>query len=120
VAVAAGCSRDFPEKVSQTIKRPGGDVIAIVTDTEGPATVSDGNRIYLALSKSPDDRWEVLRYDKGVPPEVTWADATHLAIKVQCAQIYRYTNFADVWPNGREKEFERITVLLENHGLCPR
>jgi hypothetical protein len=99
--LAGGCgSRGdvIKGEVQQKIARPGGGAVAVVTLAEGGATVSNAYHVYLQNPANPDQTADVLHYDKGPAPVVSWAGTKGLLLKVDCGQIYNFTNFAFFWP----------------------
>jgi len=109
----------FAGEIVQKVPRPGGDVVAVITRTAGNATVAFGYVVYLSAPQSRRPPTEVLRFDKGAPPEISWLRHDALLLKVPCAQIFHFSNFAYVWPKpNNDDDFERIVVALENHGVC--
>ncbi len=120
--LAGGCGpRHEPlvGEVKQKLARPAGDAVGVITLAEGGATVSDAYHVYLENPANPDQTSEVLRYDKGMPPTIFWNGDGSLKIRVDCGQIYNFTNFVFFWPSGKPDHFERIGIFLETRGVCP-
>jgi hypothetical protein len=101
-------------KVLSRVISPDGHAIAIITLTEGPATVSDGYRVYVSGTSSDRLIAEVLRMDKGNTPRVVWSNAG-LRIEAKCGQIYHFSNFAVIETTAG---VQKLPLHLENDGLC--
>ena len=57
--------------------------------------------------------------EKAAPLHMIWIDSTGLRLEVECGQIHRFSNFADVWSGKDQAHAEQIVVMLENNGVCP-
>ena len=102
-------------------KNSRGDLLAIVTRTEGGdlgATVGFGYRVYIRQSDPKDPPVEVLREDKSEPPRVSWSGNRMLQIALPCGQVFDFTNFAVI--KSDQGEFEKVSIKLDNDGLCSR
>jgi hypothetical protein len=105
--------------IVEKIERPGGGVAAIITRVaDGGATVATAYHVYIQKSQDPAQAAEVLFFDKGDQPKLSWVDPTGVLLTVPCGQIHNFSNFADVWSGSDSGHFEQIVVMLDNHGVC--
>ena len=110
-----GMKGDIVEK----IERPGGGVAAVSTREATDAKTPPRYHVYLQKSQDPAQAVEVLDMEKAAPLHMAWVDATGLRLEVECGQIHRFSNFANVWSGKDEAHAEQIVVMLENSGVCP-
>jgi len=105
--------------IAEKIERPGGGVAAITTREAGDAKTPVRFHVYIQKSQDPAQAVEVLDMDKSAPPQLTWIDGNGLKLDIECGQIRRFSNFADVWSGSDQAHSEQIVVLLDNRGVCP-
>jgi hypothetical protein len=123
-ALLASCGRNSSDNaikgdIVEKIERPGGGVAAISTRvSDGGATVSTVYHVYLQKTQNPAQAVEVLDFDKGDPPKLSWVDSTGLLLTVPCGQIHHFSNFADVWSGNDSTHYDQIVVMLDNRGVC--
>lgn len=111
VASCGPSNKPEGEEVSRSAQ-PRGRAVAIITKIDGGVTVSMGYRVY--IQGTDGILSEVLRMDRGDAPRLAWS-ANTLKISAMCGQIYAFKNFAVV---DLVADPTKVSVLLENQGLC--
>jgi hypothetical protein len=98
-----------------TVDRADAKASAIVEKVEGDATVSTVHLVSILGKSNGEKPVEVLKMDKGDAPQVVWLEDGSLSIAVPCGQIYSFKNFTVL---QSENSFEKVSVRLQNDGLC--
>lgn len=104
-----------------------GDVVSTVSDPENVVTVSVTRaghgatvpwvyRVYVQPTTA-DRGHELLRADKVQALDVAWLRPDTLRVSMKCGRIFQFQNFFDVMADDGTLK-KRITVQLENGGLC--
>ena len=105
--------------IVEKIERPGGGVAAISTRETSDAKTPSRYHVYVQKSQDPAQAVEVLDMERSAPLHLSWIDPTGLRLEVECGQIQRFSNYANVWSGKDQAHAEQIVVMLDNHGVCP-
>ena len=123
-ALLAGCgdkgSTAMKGDVLEKSQSPDGLVAATTTRVAGDKDTPARYHVYVEKSRDPAQVVEVLEADRSDPPRLRWLGPGGLEIGMECGQIHRFANFADVWSAGEGKDkSDQVVVLLDNRGVCP-
>jgi len=124
-ALLAACGGDsgstrLKGEIVEKVQNPEGRVAATTTRESGTDETPPRYHVYVERSREPAQVVEVLETDRSEVPRIRWLGPSGLEISVACGQIHRFSNFADVWSSGEDKQkAEQVVVLLDNRGVCP-
>jgi hypothetical protein len=124
VALAAACgdsgSNTLKGETVEKMQSPGGTLAATSTREGGDAKTPARFRVYVQRSQNPAQAIEVLDVDHSVQPILRWVGPNGLQVIVECGQVHRFSNFADVWSSDESRDkSEMVVVMLDNRGVCP-
>ncbi|HEX2761725.1 MAG TPA: hypothetical protein VHM27_14470 [Rhizomicrobium sp.] len=119
----AGCSKsaDTGLKGVMVEKQPSPDGLVAAVSTREDGTDKNPVRwhVYLERAQDPAQAVEVLDVSRSEPPRLRWLDSNGLEVAVECGEINRFANFANVWSGKDKDQANQLVVMLENRGVCP-
>jgi hypothetical protein len=124
-ALLAACgdnsgSNTMKGETVEKMQNPGGTLAATSTREGGDAKTPARFHVYVQKSREPAQAIEVLDVDHSVAPVLRWIGPNGLEVIVECGQVHRFSNFADVWSSDESRDkAEMVVVMLDNRGVCP-
>ena len=121
VACGDNGSTAMKGEVLEKVQSPDGLVAATSTRVSGDEDTPARYHVYIEKSRDPAQAVEVMEADRSDPPRLRWLGPGGLEIGMECGQIHRFSNYADIWSAGEGKEkADQVVVLLDNRGVCPQ
>ena len=122
-AALAACSKSADTSLKGTMveKQPSPDGVVAAVSTREDGTDKNPVRwhVYLERAQDPAQAVEVLDVSRSEPPHLRWLDGGGVEVAVECGEINRFSNFADLWSGKDKTQANQVVVMLENRGVCP-